>query len=196
MKAKQNTAQKYLTTKRSSALDLVFAVFIGIGALLFLFSWLYYAILALLIGCIGLICSKAIKIKDDEFEDVLKIILRDKMPETTGDCKLELYDLGKGPVTLAKDKKPKSGFWVVTEFSFKDGVCHIVKYEADIVNSNVSEESYTVSLPASVSVEDTYVNTYGGRRKMSYIILNGGEIKIPADTTSVDTDEIINKLSK
>jgi len=196
MKSKQNTAQKYLTTKRSSVLDLVFALFIGIGALLFLFSWLYYAIIALLIGCIGLICTKASKIKDDEFEDVLKIILRDKGPETTGDCKLELYDLGKGPVTLAKDKKPKSGFWVITEFSFKEGVCDIVKYEADIINSKVSEERCSVSLPASVSVEDIYVNTYGGRRKMSYIVLNGGEMKIPADTTSIDTDEIIQRLGK
>ena len=194
MSKKQNTAEKYLTTKRTSVGDYIFMALIGIGAVLFVFSWIYYGMIGLLIGIIGLICTRAAKIKDEEFDEELRLVLRDNNIETTSDCKEEIFDLTRGPVTIAKDKKARSGFFVITEFFFKEGKCNIIKHDVDIVGKQVVTENYTIALPCATAIEETEVNTYIGKKKMAFLILGDEKIKIPVDTTSVDTDELIKKF--
>ena len=49
MSKKQNTAEKYLKTKRSSSIDYLFMALIGIGVLMFIFWWAYYCMIAMLV---------------------------------------------------------------------------------------------------------------------------------------------------
>ena len=193
MSKKQNTAEKYLTTARSSLSDYIFAALIGIGVLMFIFWWAYYGMIAMLIGIIGLICTRASKIKDEEFDEELRLVIRDNNVETTSDCKLEIFDLCRGPVTFTKDKKARSGFFVITEFFFKEDKCDIIKHEVDIVGKSVTTENHTISLPSSTAIEEQEISTPFGKRKMAYLLV--GDAKIPVDTTSLDTDDIIKKFN-
>ena len=195
MSKKQNTAEKYLTTARTSLSDYIFMGLIGIGAVLFVFSWIYYGMIGLLVGIIGLICTRASKIKDEEFDEELRLALRDNNVEVTSNCRLEIFDLCRGPVTLTKEKKARSGFFVITEFFFKEGKCDIIKHDVDIVGKTVTTEHYTIALPSSTATEEQEVSTPAGKRKMSFLLINNGEVKIPVDITSLDTDDIIKKFA-
>ena len=196
MSKKQNTAEKYLKTKRSSSIDYLFMALIGIGVLMFIFWWAYYGMIAMLVGVIGLICSKSTKIKDEEFDEELRLVLRDNNIETTSDIKEEIFDLSRGPVTIAKDKKAKSGFWVITEFFFKGDTCDIIKHDVDIVGKTVNTVNYSIEIPTDTTIEEIEVATPSGKKKMAFLLLEGRSIRIPVDTTSVDTDDLIKKLGK
>ena len=195
MSKKQNTAEKYLTTARTSLIDYIFAVLIGIGVFLFIFWWAYYGMIAMLIGIIGLICTRASKIKDEEFDEELRLAIRDNNVEITSNCRLEIFDLCRGPVTFTKEKKARSGFFVITEFFFKEEKCDIIKHDVDIVGKTVTTEHYTIALPSSTATEEQEVSTPSGKRKMSFLLINNGEVKIPVDITSLDTDDIIKKFN-
>jgi hypothetical protein len=193
MSKKQNTAEKYLTTARTSLIDYIFAALIGIGVFLFIFWWAYYGMIAMLIGIIGLICTRASKIKDEEFDEELRLALRDNNVEITSNCRLEIFDLCRGPVTFTKEKKARSGFFVITEFFFKEEKCDIIKHDVDIVGKAVTTEHYTIALPSSTAIEEQEVSTPAGKRKMAYLLV--GDARIPVDITSLDTDDIIKKFA-
>jgi hypothetical protein len=193
MSKKQNTAEKYLTTARTSLIDYIFAALIGIGVFLFIFWWAYYGMIAMLIGIIGLICTRASKIKDEEFDEELRLALRDNNVEITSNCRLEIFDLCRGPVTFTKEKKARSGFFVITEFFFKEEKCDIIKHDVDIVGEAVTTEHYTIALPSSTAIEEQEVSTPAGKRKMAYLLV--GDARIPVDITSLDTDDIIKKFA-
>ena len=196
MSKKQNTAEKYLTTKRNSVVEYIFMGFIGIGAILFVFSWIYFGMIGLLVGIIGLICAKSTKIKDEDFDEELRLAIRDNNIETTSDCKIEIFDLCRGPVTITKERKPRSGYYVITEFFFKEDKCDIIMHDVDVVGKTATTENFSVALPCLTAIEAQEVSTYSGKRKMAYLILNNGEVKIPVDTTSVDTDDIVKMFAK
>ena len=44
-------------------------------------------------------------------------------------------------------------------------------------------------------VEEQEVSTPAGKRKMAFLLINDGEVKIPVDITSLDTDDIIKKFA-
>ena len=196
MGKKQNVAQKYLTQKSGFLLDAVFGVLLGGGAILFLLGWLYYGIVSIVIGAVGLVCTKSVKIKDEEYEEALAIIIRDSGIDPVGDETIALYDLGRGTVVFAKDKKPKSGFWVISDLKFKNGVCEVTKYDIDVVQSRVETETKSFVLPCPHTVEEHEISTPMGRKKIAYLYLGNKDIKLPVDVSSVDTDRIIKRLSE
>ena len=195
MKDNKNVALKYLTSKKSSVSTVIFGAFLGIGGLLFLFNWVYFGVIGLLIGAIGFIVTNARQIKDEEFEDVLKITLRDNKVEFSSKNVLSVYDISRSPVALAKDKKPKGRYWSACEFFFHEEKCDIVLYDVDIVEARVSEEKYSVPLPATVEVEEKDISIQSFRKKYAYLVIDGS-IKIPIDSNSSDSDDVIKLLTK
>lgn len=195
MKNNKNLALKYLTSKKGSASTIIFGAFLGAGGLLFLFSWIYFGVIGLLIGAIGLVISSARQIKDDEFEEVLKIILRDNKVEFSSKNVLSVYDISRQPVALAKDKKPKGRYWSASEFFFHEEKCDIVLYDVDIVEAKVSEERYSVSLPATVEVEENDISIQSFRKKYACLVIDGS-IRIPIDSNSTDSDDVIKLLTR
>ena len=196
MSKKQNTAEKYLTAKSSFLLDAVFCILLGGGALFFIFGWLYYGIIGITVGTVGLVCTKAVKIKDEEYEEALAIIIQDNKIEPSGDITVSLYDLGRGTVVFSKDKKPKSGFWVISDFSFGEDSCQVTKYEVDIVQARVETEKKSFALPCPYFLEESEISTPTGRKKIAYLCLGNKDLKLPVDISSIETDELIKKLSK
>lgn len=196
MSKKQNTAEKYLTAKSSFLLDAVFCILLGGGALFFIFGWLYYGIIGITVGTVGLVCSKATKVKDEEYEEALAIIIQDNKIETSGDTTVSLYDLGRGTVVFSKDKKPKSGFWVISDFSFGEDSCQVTKYEVDVVQARVETEKKSFALPCPYFLEESELPTPMGRKKIAYLCLGNKDMKLPVDISSIETDELIKKLSK
>ena len=195
-KQQQNHAQKYLEQKRNSTRDIVFGALLGVGLIMFMLirGGGYYGMIAMLISTIGLIWSKSLKIKDDEFEEILRLTIRDG-DVTLLEDRLELYDIGKGKIAIGKDNKPRSAYWVSTNFDFRDGCCEITKYEVDIVNENVVKETYSAKLPCQVSVEEKEIAVPVGKKRISYVTIDGGKLVFPVDPTSIDTESILKRLN-
>ena len=196
MSKKQNTAQKYLTAKNSFLLDAVFGILLGGGTLLFILGWLYYGIIGITVGTVGLVCTKATRIKDEEYEEALSIIIQNNSIEPEGDTVISLYDLGRGTVVFAKDKKPKSGFWVISAFRFHEDSCEVTKYDIDVVQARVETEKKSFALPCTCVLEESEISTPTGKKKIAYLYLGNKDIKLPVDPSSVDTDELIKRLGK
>ena len=194
-KKQQNNALKYLEQKRNSTRDIIFGVLLGVGLIMFMLirGGGYYGMIAMLISTIGLIWSKSLKIKDDEFEEILRLTIRDG-DVTFLEDRLELYDVGKGKIAIGKDNKPRSEYWVSTNFDFKEDRCDITKYEIDIVNESVSKETYTAKLPCQVTVEEKEISVPVGKKRINYVTLDGGKLTFPADPISIDSESIIKRL--
>ena len=193
MAKKQNYAEKYLSQKRYTVTDIIFSSLLGIGLFLFmLFSRLgYYGFILMLLSAIGLIWTKALRVKDEEYEDILRLIIRDADILPNDENRLALYDIGKGTVAIGKDHKPRSAYWVITDFDFKEDSCLITKHEIDIVNESIDTRCYTAKLPCEVSVEEKEISVPTGKKKIAYITLDGGCISFPTDPTSIDSEAII-----
>lgn len=194
----QNNAEKYLSQKRSSFTDILFGVLIGVGVLMvtFMRGGFYYGPMVLIPGIVGLIWTRALKIKDDEYEEILRLIIRDADILPASEERLALYDIGKGKVAIGKDQKPRSAYWVITDFDFKGDSCHITSHEIDIVNEKVETKIYTASVPCEISIEEKEISVPTGKKRIAYVSLDGGKISFPVDPTSVDTDSIISRLKK
>ena len=194
-KQQQNHAQKYLEQKRNSTRDIIFGALLGVGFIMFMLirGGGYYGMIAMLISTIGLIWSKSLKIKDFEFEEILRFTIRDN-DVTLLEERLELYDIGKGKIAIGKDNKPRSAYWVSTNFDFRSDCCEITKYEVDIVNESVVKETYSAKLPCQVSVEEKEIAVPVGKKRISYVTIDGGSISFPADPTSIDTESILRRL--
>ena len=194
----QNNAEKYLSQKRSSFTEILFGVLLGIGVFMFMLlrGGGYYGLIVILLSTVGLIWTKALKIKDDEYEEILRLIIRDADILPASEERLALYDIGKGKVTIGKDQKPRSAYWVITDFDFKEDSCHITSHEIDIVNEKVETKIYTASVPCEISIEEKEISVPTGKKRIAYVSLDGGKISFPVDPTSVDTDSIISRLKK
>ena len=92
----QNNAEKYLSQKRSSFTDILFGVLLGIGVFMFMLlrGGGYYGLIVILLSTVGLIWTKALKIKDDEYEEILRLIIRDADILPASEERLALYDIG------------------------------------------------------------------------------------------------------
>lgn len=198
MAKKQNYAEKYLSQKRYAATDIIFGGLLGICVIMFMLlrGGAYYGLIVILLSTVALIWTKSLKVKDDEYEDILRLIVRDADILPNSEERLALYDIGKGRVTIGKDQKPRSAYWVITDFDFKEDSCQITSHEIDIVNEKIDSKSYTAKLSCEVSVEEKEISVPTGKKKIAYVTLDGGKISFPVDPTSVDTDSIISRLKK
>lgn len=194
-KEQQNHAQKYLEQKRNTTRDIIFGALFGVGLIMFMLirGGGYYGMIAMLFSAIGLIWSKSLKIKDEEFEEILRFAIRDNDVALLEE-RLELYDVGKGKIAIGKDDKPRSAYWVSTNFDFKGDCCEITKYEIDIVNESVVKETYSAKLPCHVSVEEKEIAVPVGKKRISYVTIDEGKLVFPVDPISIDTESILMRL--
>ena len=91
------------------------------------------------------------------------------------------------------EARERSGYFVITEFFFKEDKCDIIMHDVDIVGKTVKTENHTIALPSPTEVEEQEISTPFGKRKMAYLLV--GDARIPVDTTSLDTDDIIKKFA-
>ncbi len=194
-------AKKYMRQKKLYVRDIVFGVLTGIGGLLtalfLLFNLFigFFGIPVLVAGGVGIVFSNSMKVKDDDYENELKRIMKDNNIEKD-DMTLCEYIFGKSDdVCLGKDRRFRSAYFGVTKFAFKNNVCSIIQYEIDIFAEEVRSKEYSVPCGCKTEIIEVECQSKIGVVKNHFLRLNDDlDIMIPVNTKVYDTDAMIEKI--
>ncbi|MBO5700951.1 MAG: hypothetical protein J6S71_00775 [Clostridia bacterium] len=208
-KIKQNVPTRYFTQKNRDKLEgaLFGGGVLGMAAfiLFYLLVYWYYSMIGLYLGGSCIIAYIAItskKVKDDGYDAHVKEFIEKNKLAPTAKYSLSLYDAGRGYVKLCKDRKLRSSLYCISEFEFGRESFDLTLTEIDFCETGdgapkVTKKQYSLPIGMPYTVEDFTVETAEGKKNMQYLVLapeDGAPIKLPIDTTSCDSDEIISKI--
>ncbi len=206
-----NTATRYFTQKNRDKLESVLFAGGAVGIIVCIVGWLtyywWYAMIGLYIGgsCIlAYIILTSKKVKDDGYDAHIREFIEKNSLEPKSNYKLKLFDGERGYVKLGKDRKIRSSVYCISEFDFGRESFTMKVSEIDFCATSdgapqVKERSYTLPIGTPTSLEEVMIEAPEGKKAAHYLILtpeDGARIRIPADTTSCDTDEIIEKIKR
>lgn len=207
----QNLPTRYFTQKNRDKLEGVLFAGGVVGMIVFIIGWLTYYWYYSMIGCyvggsciIAYIAITAKKIKDDGYDTHIKEFIEKNSLEPKSNYKLKLFDAGRGYVKIGKDRKIRSSFYCISEFEFVRDQFNLTLTEIDFCITadgapEVKQRKYTLPVGTPYKIEETTVEAPEGKRNIQYLILmpeDASPIKLPADTTSCDTDEIVEKIKR
>ena len=192
----QNVAEKYLTQKKTSPLEIVFAVITAIGAVLFLMHWRYYGVPALAIGVAGLVFTMSAKIKDAEFDQLINKILIDNKIEIQKENVLASFEPDKEPRVIGKDKTIRTSKYYIAELTYKDTECLINLHELDLCAMTVDTKVFKLPYSAQVKLIESEMMTAIGRKRIYHIEAQEYSLRFPVETVSMDVDDFIAHFSK
>ncbi len=210
-KNNQNLPTRYFTQKNRDKLESVLFAggVVGMAAFIifYLMIYWYYSMIGLYIGgscIIAYIAITAKKVKDDGYDAHVKEFISKNSLEPRSQYKLRLYDAGRGYVKIGKDRKLRSSFYCISEFEFIRDNFDLTLTEIDFCETGdgvpkVTQRKYSLPVGTSVKLEETTVEAPEGKRNIQYLVLlpeDSAPIKLPADATSCDTDEIIEKIKR
>ena len=206
-----NTATRYFTQKNRDKLESVLFAGGVVGIIVCIVGWLtyywYYSMIGLYVGgsCIlTYIILTSKKVKDEGYDAHVREFIEKNSLEPKSSYKLKLFDGERGYVKLGKDRKIRSSVYCISEFDFGREEFSLKVSEIDFCASaegapQVKERSYTLPLGTPTSVEEVTVDAPEGKKAVQYLVISpedGARIRIPADITSCDTDEIIEKIKR
>ncbi|MBR6682456.1 MAG: hypothetical protein IKL40_05685 [Clostridia bacterium] len=194
-------AKKYMRQKKLYTRDIVFGALTGVGGLLAVLFLLFnmfigfWGIPLLIVGGIGMVVSNSMKVKDDDYENELKRIMKENNVEKD-DMTLCEYIFGKSDdVSLGKDRKLRSAYYGVTKFAFKNNVCSIIQYEIDIFAEEVRAKEYSVPCGCKTEIVEVDCPSKIGVVKNYFLRLDDNlDIMIPVNMKIYDTDAMIEKI--
>lgn len=192
----QNVAEKYLTQKKTSALEITFAVITAIGAVLFLMHWRYYGVPALAIGVAGLVFTMSAKIKDAEFDQLINKILIDKSIELQEANVLASFEPEIEPRVIGKDKTIRTSKYYIAELTYKDTECLINLHELDLCAMSADTRKIKLPYSAHVEIVESEMMTAIGRKKIYHIVAEEYSLRFPVETISMDVDDFIARFTK
>ncbi len=205
----QNIPTRYFTQKNRDKLEgaLFGGGVLGMAAfvLFYLLVYWYYSMIGLYLGGSCIIAYIAItskKVKDDGYDAHVKEFIEKNKITPKAKYSLKLYDAGRGYAKLGKDRKLRSSFYTISEFEFGRENFDLTLTEIDFCETGdgapkVTKKQYSLPIGTTYAVEDFTVETAEGKKNMQYLILSpegSMPIKLPIDTTSCDSDEIISKI--
>ena len=206
-----NTATRYFTQPNREKLESVLFAGGVVGMLVFLVGWLTYYWWFSMIGCyIGGSCIIAYifltskKVKDDGYDSHVREFIEKNSHEPKSACNLKLYDCRRGYVKLGKDRKLRSSIYCISEFDFGRESFTLKVKEIDFCASpegapQVTERSYILPIGTKTAVEDIEIEAPEGKKTVQLLVLTPDDstsVKIPADSNSCDTDEIVEKIKR
>lgn len=206
-----NTATRYFTQKNRDKLESV--LFAGgiVGIIVCIVGWLtyywWYAGIGLYIGgsCIlAYIILTNKKVKDDGYDAHVREFIEKNSLEPKSSYKLKLFDAERGYLKLGKDRKLRSSVYCISEFEFGRDTFTLKINEIDFCATSdsapqVKERSYTLPIGTPTEIEEVILEAPEGKKAAHYLILipeEGSRLRIPADTSSCDTDEIVEKIKR
>lgn len=197
---KKNIADSYLSQKPTSKWDIAFGLLIAVGVivLIFAYGWGYLGIPIIFVGAAGLIISRSQRVSDEDYEKELGRILADNKIDTSAggdEVVLASYLLKDRRTTVGSDKKTRSDTYVIAKFLPSKDTCRIHTYEVNITAHSVEKMTCTVSLSTPPELALESVNTPGGVKKQGFIRFDG-DVYIPTDPNSADTDALISRLGR
>lgn len=210
-KIKLNTATRYFTQKNRDKLESVLFAGGAIGMIVCLVGWLtyywWYAGIGLYLGgsCIlAYIILTSKKVKDDAYDAHIREFIEKNALTPRSSYYLKLFDGERGYVKLGKDRKIRSSVYCISEFDFGRDSFTLKQTEIDFCATTdsapqVKERSYSLPIGTPTSLEEVTIEAPEGQKTVQYLIISpedGARIRIPADTTSCDTDEIIEKIKR
>jgi hypothetical protein len=144
------------------------------------------------------------KVKDEGYDAHVREFVEKNSLEPKSNYKLKLFDGERGYVKLGKDRKIRSSVYCISEFDFGRENFTMKVREIDFCATadgapQVKERSYTLPIGTPTSLEEVMIEAPEGKKAVHYLILapeDSACIRIPADTTSCDTDEIIEKIKR
>ena len=210
-KNNQKIPTRYFTQKNRDKLEGILFAGGVVGMIVFFVGWLTYYWYYSMIGCyvggsciIAYIAITAKKVKDDGYDSHIKEFLSKNSLEPKSRYKLKLFDAGRGYVKIGKDRKIRSSFYCISEFEFIRDSFDLTLTEIDFCATpdgapEVKQRKITLPVGTPCKLEEETVETPEGKRHIQYLILlpeDSSPIKFPADSTSCDTDEIIEKIKR
>ncbi len=210
-KLKTNTATRYFTQKNRDKLESVLFAGGVVGIIVCIVGWLtyywWYAGIGLYIGgsCIlAYIILTNKKVKDDVYDAHIREFIEKSSLTPKSSNSLKLFDWERGYVKLGKDRKLRSSVYCISEFDFGRESFTLKLTEVDLCATSdgapqVKERSYSLPIGTSTSLEEVIIEASEGKKAVQYLVISpedGARIRIPADTASCDTDEIIEKIKR
>lgn len=208
-KIKLNIPTRYFTQKNRDKLEAILfgGGVVGMAAfiLFYLLLFWYYSMIGLYLGgscIIAYIALTSKKIKDDAYESHVKEFIEKSKLAPTARHSLCLYDAGGGYAKLGRDRKLRSSIYCISEFAFGREKFELTLTEIDFCSTpdgepSVTKNNYSLPIGVAHSVEDLTVTTAEGSKNMQYLVLSpedGAAIRLPIDSTSCDSDEIVSKI--
>ncbi len=206
-----NPATRYFTQKNRDKLESVLFAGGVVGIIVCVVGWLtyywWYAGIGLYIGGSSILAYIILtnkKVKDDGYDAHVREFIEKNALEPKSNYKLKIFDAERGYVKLGKDRKLRSSVYCISEFDFGRENFTLKVTELDFcANSEgapqIKEKSYTLPLGTPTAIEEVMIEAPEGKKAAHYLIItpeDGARIRIPADTTSCDTDEIIEKIKR
>lgn len=210
-KINQNTATRYFTQKNRDKLESVLFAGGAVGIIVCIVGWLtyywWYAMIGLYIGgsCIlAYIILTSKKVKDDTYDAHIRDFIEKNALTPKSSHHLKLFDWERGYVKLGKDRKLRSSVYCISEFDFGRENFSLKVTEIDLCATSdgapqVKEKIYSLPIGTPVSLEEVTVEAPEGNKAVQYLLIKPEDetrIRIPADTASCDTDEIIEKIKR
>ncbi len=210
-KNNQNTATRYFTQKNRDKLESVLFAGGAIGLIVCVVGWLtyywWYAALGLYVGgsCIlAYILLTNKKVKDDGYDSHVREFVEKNALVPKSSNKLMIFDGERGYVKLGKDRKIRSSVYCISEFDFIRDSFTLKLTEIDFCATSdgapsVRERCFTLPIGAPTELVEVLIEAPEGKKAVHYLVIKpeeGSHIKIPADATNCDTDEIIAKIKR
>ena len=205
----QNIPTRYFTQKNRDKLE---GILFGGGVLgmaafviFYLLIYWYYSMIGLYLGgscIIAYIAITAKKIKDDGYDAHVKEFIEKNSLAPKAKYNLQLYDAGRGYAKIGKDRKLRSSFYCISEFDFERETFDLTLTEIDFCETGdstpkVTKKQYSLPIGIPHAIENFTVETAEGQKNMQYLVLapeDSMPIKLPIDSTSCDSDEIVSKI--
>ncbi len=197
---KQNIAGKYFTQKSFGVIDIVSAAVLVVFIVLLLVNQgrgrFFYLGLALIPGVV-LVFSRTSKVSDSEFDGICRKLARDNGIPLSGEYVVHEYDLDASPVRLGSDQRARSSLYVVGRFEFSPKKCVLTRWEIDVMNENVREESFTLGEGDTVRLDEKERVIDGKKRTSAHIGISGAhELSVPVNSRSTDGDNVVERFGR
>lgn len=191
----ENRAEKYFHQKSFSMVEIIFLSFAVVAGFVATFVWGGgpIGLPLMLIGIIGFVTCRSLKVKDAEMERLLEKILKENQIEHT-DNTLVGYDLKQMLLKKRKDGKVVSPVYYVTNIisTSSETVFHV--HVIDLISASVEKTCLTVMEQKSVELAEENVKTPVGSRKVFYIKLEDSDLLIPVTLSDYQSSQLMEKI--
>ncbi len=199
MKNKSNKNQKsrlerYFKQKSVPIRDIVLGIILA-GGLIVWWYFFYPAIYVAILGGIGLIISRSLRIKDDEVDSLITKLEKDNAISVDEDKCSRVFDLRILPIAKGKDGKLRTSRYCLCEFDICGEQVKISVAFFDLLTQEVTKREYLLTnTQAELCTEE--IMTPVGRKKISCITYNLFSEDIPIDLNNINVSNLVEKCCR
>ena len=143
---------------------------------------------------LSLAFSKTQKVKDAEIDSMLNKMIANEIDSDVLKKSIQSFDLQSQPTKKGKDGKMRSSTYVVTLAEFEKEIAKLTCWRFDLLQENLTKESYTVTIGSGVSLIETSVTVSGSQKEVAFLESDAFTSAIPVEINDIIVDKIVKKL--